>query len=391
MSGNIKQMISMYKTLILIFFLVYTETAIADYAYGAVNENHNITKTFSSTDAPDAWLNFGQLNIGTASGLSSSLTPCLPQTFMCTAGEIDLGYNGQAGYTLYLSRKPATITDDEGNIYMITLAFPGSVPVVGVHERNNTGGRTWQTIANINNGLSEPKDNNDAAYASATAQGYCGSVAGCTYLIGSYIHNNSGMPSVYIKIPKNISAKTISFQNLPVLELILHISNKAHNTVSPTSAKLYLSGTISVPQRCYIKADKSSFDFGTVYSNADNGILKNMSASITTDCYYAPDNTQQYLKMEPVSGGIINSDTTIYQVDSDPALGMVFNINNNPQCGSSGDNQTFNKEYLMRTITYKQHQTTTDTINFALCKYGVPLITGQKKVILKLTSRWVVN
>lgn len=391
MLGNIKQMISMHKTLILIFFLVYTETAIADYDHGAVNENHIVTKTFSSTDAPDAWLNFGQLNIGTASGLSGGLSPCLPRTFMCTAGEIDLGYNGQASYILYLSRKPATITDNEGNIYMITLAFPRSVPVVGVYERNSLGGRTWNTIASINNGLSEPIDNNDTAYASATAQGYCGNVAGCTYLIGSYIHNNSGMPSVYIKIPKNISAKTISFQDLPVLELILHISNKAHNTVSPTSAKLYLSGTISVPQRCYIKADKSSFDFGTVYSNADNGILKNMSASITTDCYYAPDNTQQYLKMEPVSGGIINSDTTIYQVDSDPALGMVFNINNNPQCGSSGDNQTFNKEYLMRTITYKQHQTTIDTINFALCKYGVPLITGQKEVILKLTSRWVVN
>ncbi|HIB4007750.1 TPA: hypothetical protein ACWQ2B_005129 [Escherichia coli] len=391
MSGNIKQMTSMYKTLILIFFLVYTETAMADYTYAAVNENHTITKTFSSTDAPDTWLDLGQLNIGTASGLSTGLSPCIPSTFMCTAGSIDLGFNGQAGYILYLSRKPATIKDNEGNSYMITLAFPRSVPVVGVHEYNSMGGRTWETIANIDNSLSEPKDGNDAASASATAQGYCGNVNGCSYRIGSYIHNNSGMPSVYIKLPKNISAKTISFQDLPVLELTLYISNKAHNTVSPTSAKLYLSGTISVPQRCYIRADKSSFDLGTVYSNADNGILKNMSASITTDCYYAPDNTQQYLKMEPVSGGIINSDTTIYQVDSDSALGIVFNINNNPQCGSSSDNKTFNKEHLMRTITYKQHQTTTDTINFALCKYGVPLITGQKKVILKLTSRWVVN
>ncbi|HCO2451527.1 TPA: hypothetical protein N7N60_004518, partial [Escherichia coli] len=149
----------------------------------------------------------------------------------------------------------------------------------------------------------------------------------------------------------------------------------------------------SVPQRCYIKADKNSFDFGTVYSNANNGTIKNVSTSITTDCYYAPVGTTQSLKMDAVSGGVLNGKATVYQVASDPALGVVFNINNYSQCESNtNDRNFFKQEYLIRKVfTQQQHQTSTDTINFSLCKYGVPSVTGQKIVVLKLTSRWVVN
>lgn len=387
-------MTGMYKFFISPFLLICAKAAIADYNFGAVNETKSIYNTFLATDSttvPNTWLDLGRLNIGTASSLSSGAVPCLPSTFMCTAGSITLGYNGQASYIMYLSRTPKKITDDSGNNYTITVAFPESAPVVGVYERNNSGGNTWNTIANIENGLSSPSDVNDATSALSSAQGYCGRISGCDYLIGSYIHANSGMPHVYIKLPVNLSASTISFKDVDVLSLILNIGNKGNNIVSPTTAKLYLSGTISVSKRCYIRADKSSFDFGTVYSNAANGVLNNMSATITTDCYYAPDNTQQYLKVEAVSGGALSDDSMIYQIASDSALGIVFNINNTPQCNSITDNNTFNTEYLVRTITYQQHQKATDTVNFSLCKYGVPSITGQRTVVLKLTSRWVVS
>ncbi|EOT8213864.1 hypothetical protein ACKXMA_002787 [Escherichia albertii] len=365
----------------------------ADYTWPPVNETQNISKTFLVTNAvPDTWINLGQLNLGTGSSLSESTNPCLTSSSMCTVGQINLGYNGKAGYILYLSRKEAKITDDAGNSYMIKLAFPDKKPAVGVYERNSIGGRQWNTIAVIDNSLSSPSDDINTTMATADAQGYCGAIGGCNYTIGSYIHDNSGMPNVYIKIPKNLSARTITFKDVEVLNLDIRISNKSHNTVVPTSAKLYLSGTISVPQRCYIKADKNSIDFGTVYSNVGNGLLKNASASITTDCYYAPDNTKQYLKMEAISGGSLNDNSMIYRIASDPALGVVFNINNNPQCNSTTDNKNvFNKEYLIRNITFQQHQTATDTVNFALCKYGIPSITGQKNIVLNLTSRWVVN
>lgn len=385
-------MMKMYIRFLLSFGLLYSRVTMADYTWSPVNENQSVYKTFVVTDStavPDTWVDLGPLYIGTASSLRDGLTPCLPSTFLCTAGSIDLGYNGQAGYILYLSRKPVSITDDKGNSYIITVAFPDKPPVIGVYERNNTGGNKWNNIASINNSLSSPSASNDATSAQSGAQGYCGAIS-CSYVIGSYMHTNSGMPHVYVKIPKNLSASKISFQNVSVLELSLYLSNKAHNTVSPVSAKLYLSGTISVPQRCYIKADKSDFDFGTVYSNNATGLIGQRAMALTTDCYYPPDNTQQYLKMEAVSGGLLNDDSVIYQVDSDSSLGVVFNINKSPQCGSVSENYNmFNKEYLIRSISYQKKITVTDTLNVALCKYGVPKVTGTKNVVLRLTSRWV--
>mgnify|MGYP006987434758 CR=1 FL=1 len=386
-------MMKMYIRFLLSFGLLYSRITMADYTWSPVNENQSVYKTFVVTDStavPDTWVDLGQLYIGTASSLSGGLSPCLTSNFMCTAGSISLGFNGKAGYILYLSREPTTITDNDGNHYMITVAFPDKGPVVGVHMQNSAGGNTWNTVANIDKSLSLPSDGKDAAHASSDASGYCGNVNGCEYRIGSYMHTNSGMPHVYVKIPKNLSASKISFQNVSVLELSLYLSNKAHNTVSPVSAKLYLSGTISVPQRCYVKADKSDFDFGTVYSNNATGLIGQRAMALTTDCYYPPDNTQQYLKMEAVSGGLLNDDSVIYQVDSDSSLGVVFNINNSPQCNSVSDNYNmFNKEYLIRSISYQKKFTVTDTLNVALCKYGVPKVTGTKNVVLRLTSRWV--
>ncbi|EGM8095792.1 hypothetical protein IIN86_004321 [Escherichia coli] len=381
-------MIKVNNIFVLLFCLLLSKTTMAE----VVNDYSKIRAIFDRTAVPDNWLQLQKLNIGTAETLSSSLNRCLPATFMCTAGSIFLGYNGQANYILYLTREIATITDKAGNSYKFTVAFPDNVPVVGVYEKNTQGGRTWNTKAVLNKKLSLPSDSSEASMARASSQGYCGNIYGCNYIIGSFMHTNSGMPYVYVKLPKNLSARTLNFNDIEVLSLTLYISNKGGDLLSPVSAKLYLSGEIKVPERCFIKVDNQKFDFETVYSNANNGILKNVSTSIITECNYAPDNTQQYLKVEAYSGGKLNDSSMLYQIASDPALGVVFSINNNPQCNSTTDNRNvFNKEYLIRSITYQPHQTATDIVNFSLCKFGVPSVIGQKAVILKLTSRWVVN
>ncbi len=383
-------MIKVNNVFVLLFCLLLSKTTMAD---EVVNDYFNVRTILDRrTAVPDNWLQLKKLNIGTAETLSSSLYRCTPATFMCTSGSIRLGYNGKAGYILYLTREIATITDKAGNSYKFTVAFPDNVPVVGVFEKNTQGGNTWNTTAGLNNNLSLPSDSQDASMAIASAQGYCGHINGCTYIIGSFMHTNSGMPYVYVKLPKNLSARTLSFKDVEVLRLKLYISNKGGNSVSLTPAKLYLSGEIKVPERCFMKVDNQKFDFGTVYSNANNGMLKKVSTSIITECNYAPDNTQQYLKVEAYSGGKLNDSSMLYQIASDHALGVVFSINNNPQCNSTTDNRNvFNKEYLIRSITYQPHQTATDIVNFSLCKFGVPSVIGQKAVILKLTSRWVVN
>lgn len=386
-------MINKYNISIFLFCLLCTKTIMANYTYSPTHEKLNVNQSFQVTDsaaAPDNWLKLNKLNIGTANTLSDGLEPCLLRNFMCTAASVSLGYNGKASYILTLSRKPVTITDNVGNEYKISLAFPDKAPVLGVYEYNNQGGRKWNTTPALSLLLDSPSDRKDATSIISTAQGYCGNVGGCEYMVGGYIHTNSGMPYIYVKLPKNISAHSVTFKDLEVLELYVTVGNRNNDNVTSMSAKLYLSGTISVPQRCYIKADKNNFDFGTVYSNSDDILLKNMSTTITTDCYYAPDNTKQYLKIKPVSGGALDNGSMVYRIASDSALGIVFNINNSSECTSSNQKE-FNREYLIRSITYQQHQATTDTVNFALCKYGVPSVTGQKNVILKLTSRWVVD
>ncbi|EIK9938174.1 TPA: hypothetical protein ACHG4M_004024 [Escherichia coli] len=391
-------MTKMKNVFILLFCLSWAKTTIASYIPG--NQVINVNKSVGVADSGGVsgdWFKLSQLNMNTSGNISSfNSNPCSPLTFLCTGGLVSLGYNGQANYSLEITRHVATITDDAGNNYMFTLAFPDNPPVVGIYENNQAVvGRIWNTRAAIDNSFnSPPVSQQDTAKASASAQGYCGNISvGCNYAIAAYMHADSGMPYLYAKLPKNISAKSVSFNDIKLLEFKLTVRNKAGNTVIPVTAKLYISGTISVPQRCYIRADKNSFDFGTVYSNANNGTIKNVSTSITTDCYYAPVGTTQRLKMDVVSGGVLNDKSTVYQVASDPALGIVFNINNYSQCESNtNDRNFFKQEYLIRKVfTQQQHQTSTDTINFSLCKYGVPSVMGQKTVILKLTSRWVID
>lgn len=388
-------MMKMCKVFIFPFCLLCAEPAIADYSIQ--NQSFSVTKTYwaAVSDAvPGSWLKLNSLKFGTASSINNALSPCGYQTFMCTAGSIKLGYNGKASYTINVYRYAATITDDAGNNYMITIAFPDKAPAFGLYEHNNMNGKQWNSQVPYSGSIfsSPPSSARDIAYRYGSAQGYCGNINGCTYSFAVYSHANSGTPYVYIKLPDNLSKKSVSFKDIKVFEYELSFSNQAGNQVRPVTAKLYLSGEISVPQRCYINVDKNSFDFGTVYSNSGNGPLSNTSASVTTDCYYAPDNTQQYLKMEAVSGGALNNSSMIYKIASDSALGMVFGINNDPDCNTITENKNvFNKEYLIRTITYQQHLSATDKVNFTLCKYGIPSITGQKKMVLKLTSRWVVN
>ncbi|EFO1594566.1 hypothetical protein DWS23_20320 [Escherichia coli] len=378
--------------------LLLAKTTIASYIPG--NQSINVNKSFGVADSGAVsgdWFKVSQLNMNTSGNISSfNMNPCVPLNFLCTGGLVSLGYNGKANYSLEITRHVATITDDAGNNYMFTLAFPDNPPVVGIYENNQAVvGRIWNTRAAIDNSFnSPPVSQQDTANASAPAQGYCGNIpVGCNYVIAAYMHADSGMPYLYAKLPKNISAKSISFNDVNLLEFKIIVRNQKGDTDTPVTAKLYISGAISVPQRCYIKADKNSFDFGTVYSNANNGTIKNVSTSITTDCYYAPVGTTQSLKMDAVSGGVLNDKATVYQVASDPALGVVFNINNYSQCESNTyDRNFFKQEYLIRKVfTQQQHQTSTDTINFSLCKYGVPSVTGQKTVVLKLTSRWMVN
>lgn len=403
---DLRYMRNVFGIFNLLFCLIYVPTAVADYTYSGSHQYATVNQTFSISDKdaiPGEWMKLGVVNMMTWGGGSLLNTMPCRNNLMCTGGATDLGYNGQASYILYLTRHPLTVKDDDGNEYMLTVAFPASLPVIGVTEQNSTGGNMWNTTPPLSSGsgvgyFDKPKDSQDSISVSTTAQGYCGALS-CQYHVAAYPHTTSGMPYIYLKLPTNLTARTISFSNQQVLRLKLSISKKqAGYVLEPPEVSLYLSGTITVPQRCYIKAGNNNFNFGTVYSNNSNGQQgQQQTMTLTTDCYYASDN-QQYLKMEAVSGGVLIDDNKIYQIAADSssqkALGIVFSINNNADCnGATTDNSKFNHEYLINTISYQPHYSKTDRVSFALCKYGVPDMTGigQKQIVLKLTSRWVTS
>lgn len=403
---GLQYMNNVFRFFNLLLSLIYVPFTAADYAFSGSSQYVTVNQTFNISDkdaVPGQWIKLGMINMKTANTAPvETLTDC-PGDLLCTGGGISLGYAGQANYLFYLIRTPITVTDDVGNKYQLTVAFPDKPPVIGISEFNNMGGRKWDTIASLSAGASDftsPKNSLDVLSSPVTlAQGWCGAISGCSsYLMASYPHTTSGMPYIYLKLPSNLSARSISFSNQAVLNMQMYIGKKqTGSTVESKKVYLYLSGTITVPQRCYIKVDKNNFDFGTVYSNNATGPTGRFVMTLTTDCYYAPDKTTQYLKMETVSGGMLTDGNKTYQIAADSssqkALGIIFQINEMANCSNnvSAGKNVFNQEYLIRTISYQAHSTVTDTVNFSLCKYGVPAVseTGQKNIVLKLTSRWV--
>ncbi|WP_149540547.1 hypothetical protein [Escherichia albertii] len=389
---------NMCKFFTLLFGMVFIKDSVA-YSFSGSDQTVSVNQSFTITDSnaiPGKWLKLGKISMRSASSIDlGAINAC--SNLWCTGGEIGLGNSGQANYTLHLTRIPFTVKDDAGNSYLFSVAFPDGYPIIGVSERNSMGGTSWSSTVNLPGLFSSPSESQDKYSSSVTwAQGWCGAISGCNYTIASYPHTSSGMPYIFLKLPTNLSVRNISFPEQPVLKMKVNVGKKSGSSIESQEVSLYIKGTITVPQRCYIKADNNSFDFGLIYSNTTSGMIKQQTMKLTTDCYYAPDNTTQSIKVEAVSGGTLVDSDNIYQIATDTlsrkALGIVFNINSQADCNSlSGGKNVFNREYLIRKIKYQAHQSETDTVNFSLCKYGVPTEFGQKNIVLKITSRWVAG
>ncbi|HHC4763280.1 TPA: hypothetical protein ACN6Z6_004558 [Escherichia albertii] len=389
---------NMCKFFTLLFGMVFIKDSVA-YSFSGSDQTVSVNQSFTITDSnaiPGKWLKLGKISMRSASSIDlGAINAC--SNLWCTGGEIGLGNSGQANYTLHLTRIPFTVKDDAGNSYLFSVAFPDGYPIIGVSERNSMGGKSWSSTVNLPGLFSSPSESQDKYSSSVTwAQGWCGAISGCNYTIASYPHTSSGMPYIFLKLPTNLSVRNISFPEQPVLKMKVNVGKKSGSSIESQEVSLYIKGTITVPQRCYIKADNNSFDFGLIYSNTTSGMIKQQTMKLTTDCYYAPDNTTQSIKVEAVSGGTLVDSDNIYQIATDTlsrkALGIVFNINSQADCNSlSGGKNVFNREYLIRKIKYQAHQSETDTVNFSLCKYGVPTEFGQKNIVLKITSRWVAG
>lgn len=387
-------MIKIYNAFILLFLVLSVNIAMADISYNAVDQEHEFTFKINYENIHTGkWVDLGSIPLKTEGERTDTggHNPCSGVNYMCTAGSVNIYNNEQAGYIFYLLRKTPVIFDNKGNRYEFTVAFPDRAPVVNLFEVNYSGGNFWNKTLALNHDFSTPDDPFFASQASGKSQGYCYH-PDCSYAMESHMHTSSGNPHLYVKIPKGLTASSLSFEKMLVLELELNISNGRGGYIKAQTAKLYVSGTIEIPQRCYIKTDDNTFDFGKVSSSDMKGLVRNVTTSVKTTCYSAPAGVQQSLKITPIFGGGLSVNEITYYIDNDHALGIIFNINRSLDCNTQSDNNnTFNEEYIMRVVGSSSKENYTDNINFGLCKYGMPSIVGDKTVILKLTSRWVMS
>lgn len=375
-----------------------SSVAYGDTFYGA-HQTVNLLNVIENTNEPDTWINLGNFSMSTPSDSSSipitSSYPC--SNYFCTGGSIDLGYNGKSSYITYLTRIPVTISDGAGKNYIFSVAFPSGIPEIYLSEYNVVSGRTVHTNSNISGyaDYTQPSDVQSTLTSNMNSQlNNCGNLYGCT-IKGAAWMRGSVSPAIYIKLPKNLSAQTLSFNEQTILRLKSHISKQSMtDTVETPDVLLKISGTITIPERCFLNVDSESFQFNSIFSNADNGLKGNKTTNVTTTCNYAPEGTKQYMKMTAISGGDLNADNNYYEVgnsgSANKALGIIFKINSNiSACDSNGD--FFEQDYLTNTFTYGLNKTYITPINFYLCKYGIPEKIGEQSIILRLTSRWVIE
>lgn len=389
-----KLILSVISSGLLLLFCPIAESAIVD---TGPNANISFSQSFFSLTKSQQWIYVQDLDLPAYGSLANG--ECVT-SYLCAYGATNLGYNGKANLDLKISTEHRVVTDSEGRKYELTVAFPYGPPTIGFYEKNWANGREWHNKYTFSNAISQPQDYTSSVGSGYIyGQGYCGAVSGCRYAFASYFHLSTKKPALYVKLPENIKPGTVSFKDVPILTLSSTVDNAAHNdAANPVPRQLLLSGTITIPQRCYLNIEGSkTIDFGSIYSNAPNGMIKQQQGAIVTTCYNVPNNTKQYIKVSGRSGGNVTKNGFIYEFVKDTnaqgALGFAFSFGNQAICSAATeDKNKFDAEYLIRTITPGTPNVTyKDNISFSLCKYGIPATFGQKSVVITVTSRWVVE
>ncbi|HGY6459501.1 TPA: fimbrial protein [Escherichia coli] len=379
---------------LLLLFCPIAESAIVE---TGPNANISVSQRFDTQTKSRQWIYVKDLDLPTYGSLTNG--ECVA-SYLCAYGASDLGYNGKANLELKISTEHRVVTDSEGRKYELTVAFPYGPPTIGFYEKNWANGKLWNNTYTFSKAVSQPQDYTSSIGSGYIyAQGYCGAVSGCRYAFASYFHSSTKKPALYVKLPENIKPGIINFKDVPILTLASTVNNAAHNdAANPGPRQLLLSGTITIPQRCYLNIKGSgTIDFGSIYSNAQNGMIKQQQGAIVTTCHNVPNNTKQYIKVSGRSGGNVTKNGFIYEFVKDTnaqgALGFAFSFGNQAICSAATeDKNKFDAEYLIRTITSGTPNITyKDNISFSLCKYGIPATYGQKSVVITVTSRWVVE
>ncbi|HCX4694204.1 TPA: hypothetical protein OZS91_004290 [Escherichia coli] len=390
------------NTVLLITLILITRASFAISSGAQVQTITGITydHSGSSTSVPGQWVKVGSLtNIAMYSSVGSfSLCASSP---LCAWSIVNIGRGGVSWTkpSVYFFSPNVTLSgSDDASQYtfQFALTFP-SPPVIGLTSENMNNGREWNQTIEVSDNYPQDPENAAMTWQSSSdinLGGWCGNALGCDWSETTYLHTTSSKPYLWVKIPANLKNQSYSFNRVKLMS-VQHVerNNSGTTQVRSQEAALYVSGVITLPQRCYSNLNASTLNFGDIKTTAAAGLLSSRSVEMVTECYYIPENVKQYITISPANGLAVNNEQSLaYFTDdnsSSPALGFTFNINNMPNCQTtSSGNKRFNTDTLIRTVSSGIKATYTDNIEFSLCKYGIPSFTGNKSVTLNIVTRW---
>jgi hypothetical protein len=388
-----------------LFLFIYTDNSYANCGNtilcGGVSQYSSLgylsgIEVNSST--PGQWVSVGSVSLPKYSTMPSQYN-CNASS-LCTFSGVNIGYNGISWVRPFVNlyNPQVTLTGDNGETYtfQFALTFPSEI-ILGMTSLNSANNRTWNVQLGTNTYPSGPEKLPFTwTYSDLNHGGYCGALGNCQWFEMLYLHTSTPNPTLWIKIPSNLTASTFSFSNLKMMTLSNIARNNAGTASTPSvDASLYISGQFSLPQRCYTNISTSNISFGDVKPNDPNGLIGTKDVILTSNCYNAPVGTKHYIFLNNADNSLAFSgggDALYFPYLTDsagvPSFGIVAGINNNPDCSFGSSNARFRKEYLMRTISSLSKLTYNDAIKFGLCKFSNPTSYGQQKGVIKITTRW---
>ncbi|QLR06112.1 hypothetical protein [Providencia rettgeri] len=301
-------------------------------------------------------------------------------------GEIDLG-NGQFAYLglAYPDSRPSF-----SMLMYKDIPAPTGYTVSGYGEMNAPDPLTLSYAINDSKSVVSKKEDK-----SSSKPYYCNQLSsGCGYNFAFFMNDSSPDPHLYIRLPRKFSADSgdVSF-NVSLLDLLYKSAEgDSYRTVS-----LNINGTISLAQRCYAYIDGDSnqqtIEFKDVKANAVNGAQEVKSLQLKSSCDYPPQDLLRTVKIVPIRGATLSYDNKVLFFDPDErfqyTFGFIFRINGTPDCSSSS-NDEYNYNVLSQYAGRENDKVTwEDTLNIALCKYGIPKSPGgERDVVINVQTEW---
>lgn len=377
---------------------------------GANDATFDASKTLDFADGSTGWFKLTELNIQKAASANASYVNC-SGIKPCAYSQITTGsgVNTPGSYWQgYIKAKPYTYTTNDGTNLVFSVWFANGQPTLKWEEMNvDTKSKVHHSarapvgsFAQIAGGTTDWSSSDTDGNAFLRPGLRCGSLIGCVMQGTTYFDStHDAKVMLSMQLPKGFTKKTYNFSFVPVMEIGHTLRNSAGNSISYGSATVYITGSITIPDRCYINnTSNSEIKFNDVSAGAADGLIESRDVTLSTTCRSLNTTVKQYIKVTRTGAGGNNSAYQTFAEDTDgnKALALAMRIIPQGENGSVSCNPVttekvqFGPEYLIRTLQLTGLDPTyRDTIKFGLCKYGIPATYGEKSIPITITSRWV--